>query len=49
MSGEVADREGDTEFRAGSRLRAISTELDMGLELMDHEIMTGAEVGRLTN
>ena len=33
-------REGDTESEAGSRLRAISTELDAGLELMNHEIMT---------
>ena len=34
------EREGDTEWEAGSRLRAVSTEPDPGLELMDHEIMT---------
>ena len=33
-------REGDTEFEAGSRLRAVSTEPDAGLELMNWEIMT---------
>ena len=33
-------REGDTESKAGSRLRAVSTEPDMGLELTDREIMT---------
>ena len=32
-----AEREGDTEFKAGSRL---STEADTGLELIDHKIMT---------
>ena len=33
-------REGDTESEAGSRLWAISTEPDAGLEPMNHEIMT---------
>ena len=33
-------REGDTESKAGSRLRAISTEPDTGLKLMNREIMT---------
>ena len=33
-------REGDTESEAGSRLRAISTEPDAGLELVNCEIMT---------
>ena len=33
-------REGDTESEAGSRLRAVSTETDAGLELMSCEIMT---------
>ena len=42
-------REGDTESETGFRLRAVSTEPDMGLELMDHEIMTRAEVRRLTD
>ena len=35
-----AGREGDTESEAGSRLRAVSTEPDVGLEPTDHEIMT---------
>ena len=42
-------REGDTESEAGSRLQADGTEPDAGLELMNYEIMTWAEVGRLTN
>ena len=33
-------REGDTECEASSRLRAVSTEPDTGLELTDREIMT---------
>ena len=33
-------REGDIEPEAGSRLRAVSTEPDAGLERMDLEIMT---------
>ena len=40
MSGEGAEREGDTESEAGSRLRAVSTGPNAGLELMDCEIMT---------
>ena len=35
-----AEREGDTESEAGSRLRAVSTEPNAGLELTIHEIMT---------
>ena len=42
-------REGDTEFKAGSRLRAVSTEPNAGLEPTNQEIMTWAEVGRLTD
>ena len=34
------EREGDTESQPGSRLRAVSTEPDAGLEPMNHEIMT---------
>ena len=30
----------DTESEAGSRLRAVSTETDVGLEPTSHEIMT---------
>ena len=33
--------------RVPSRLRTVSTELDAGLELMNREIMTGAEVGAI--
>ena len=40
MNGGGAEREGDTESKAGSRLWAVSTEPDGGLELTDHEIMT---------
>ena len=34
-----AERQGDTESEAGSRLQAVSTEPDAGLELTDCEIM----------
>ena len=33
-------REGDTESKVGSSLRAVSTELDAGLEPTNREIMT---------
>ena len=49
MNGGGAEREGDTEPEAGSRLRAISPEPDLGLELTGREIMTWAEVRRLTD
>ena len=49
MSGGGAEREGVTESEAGSRLWAVSTEPDAGLELTDREIMTWAEVRRLTD
>ena len=49
MSRGGAEREGDTECEAGSRLWAVSTEPDAGLELTNYEIMTWAEVGRLTD
>ena len=39
MSRE-GQRKGDAESEAGSRLRAVSTEPDMGLELTSCEIMT---------
>ena len=39
-NGGEAKGEGDTESKAGSRLRAISTESDMGLESTNREIMT---------
>ena len=38
MSGGGEEREGDTESKAGSRLRAVSIEPDVGLELANHEI-----------
>ena len=40
MSRGRAEREGDTESNAGSRLPADSTEPDAGLELTNREIMT---------
>ena len=40
MNGGGAEREGDTGSEAGSRLRAVSTEPDVGLELMNHETRT---------
>ena len=39
---------GDTGSEAGSRLRAVGTEPDAGLELTDSEIVTCAEVRGLT-
>ena len=49
MSGGGAEREGDTDPEVGSRLRAVSTEPDMGLEPTNCEIITRADVGRLTD
>ena len=40
MSRGGAEREGDTESEADSRLRAVSTEPDTRLELTNREIMT---------
>ena len=45
---EEGQREEDTESQAGSRLWAVSTQPDMGLKPTNREIMTWAEVGRLT-
>ena len=44
-----AEREGDTESEAGSRLQAVRTEPEAGLELRNCEIMTRAEVGCSTD
>ena len=44
-----AEKEGDTEFEAGSRLLAVSTEPDPGLELTDREIMTWEEASCSTD
>ena len=40
MSEGGAETEGDTESEAGSRIRAVSTEPDPGLELKNREIVT---------
>ena len=40
MSRGGAEREGDIESEAGSRLRAVSMEPDAGLEPMNREIVT---------
>ena len=40
MSGGGAEREGDTESQAGSRLRAVSTEPNVGLEPTSCKIKT---------
>ena len=40
MNGGGREREGDTESEAGSRLRAVSIKPNVGLKLMNHEIMT---------
>ena len=40
MNRAAAEREGDTESEAGSRLQADSTEPNSGLELANREIMT---------
>ena len=40
MSRGAAEREGDTESEAGSRLRAVNTEPDAGLEPTNREVMT---------
>ena len=39
MSMGGAEREGDTDSEAGSRLQAVSTEPDTGLELTDRGIV----------
>ena len=40
MSRGGAEREEDVESKAGSRLRAVSTEPDAGLDFTTQEIMT---------
>ena len=47
--GRGRERQGDTESQGGSRLWAVSTEPNMGLELTNCEIMTWAKVGCLTD
>ena len=45
MSRGGVERGGDKESEAGPRLRAVSPEPDVGLELTNREIMTWAQVG----
>ena len=40
MKRGEAERDGDTESEGGSRLQAVSTEPDVGLEPTNREIMT---------
>ena len=49
MSRGGAEREGDTESEAGSRLQAVSIEPDAWLRPTDYEIVTRAKVGCLTD
>ena len=49
MSRGGEEREGDTEFEAGSRLQAVSTDPEMGLKVMNREFATSARVRRLTD
>ena len=44
-----AEREGDTESQAGSKLWAVSTEPNTGLKPINREVMIWAQVGRLTD
>ena len=44
-----AEGKGDTGSKAGSRLRAVGTEPDTGLEPTHREIVTSAEVKSLTD
>ena len=49
MNGGGSESEGDTELETGSRLWAVITEPDAGLELTERDIMTWTEVGRSTD
>ena len=49
MSRGRTEREGDTESEAGSRLWTVSIEPDVGLELVNLEIMTWVKVRCLTD
>ena len=44
-----AEREGDAESEAGSRLWTVNTEPEVGLKLTEGEIMTWTKVRRLTD
>ena len=47
--GEGVGKEGDTEAKMGSRLWAVNTEPNVGLELTNWETMTWAKVRCLSN
>ena len=47
--GGGAEKEGDTESKAGSGFWTISTEPDAGLKPTNRETMTWAEIGRLAD
>ena len=50
--GRGREREGDTEIEAGSRLRAVSTEPDVGLELtglQDHDLSQSQTLNQLSH
>ena len=49
MQAGEGQREGDTESEAGSTLWDVITEPDVGLKLMNRDIMTWAEISRLTD
>ena len=49
MNGGGSEREGDTESETGSRLRAVSTEPDAGLEPTDCKIMHDLSRSRTLN
>ena len=49
MSGQRAEREGDTEYEADSRLWAVGTEPNAGPEPTSRETMMWAKVGPPTN
>ena len=49
VSGGETERERDTDSKAVSRLRAVSTGPHAGLEPTNHEVVTQAEVGRSTD
>ena len=49
MSRGGAERGGDTESEAGSRLPAVGAESNAGLKLTNHKIMTSAKVGHLAD
>ena len=49
MSRGGTEREGDTESEAGSRLRAVSTEPNAGLEPTDHDLSQNWMLNRMSH